>query len=206
MRLSRARARTATKSLAVVAIDDAVWRGGCEGDDCRAFPHGRARRVCIIAVRLPPVAVYSSLTPAIFGLDPGGSGPFSWVRQGASRLSPPSCRPGLSAGRAAGRLFVCRRWPAVAGQVGRHRRPHHRQSWSAEKSTSRTAYKPFSRHRRGLGLPDSQKRRLGRHIAPGKPFRPFRPSTRLRPLFLEDRFSDLGDSPAVVQPRAHAPG
>ena len=105
------------------------------GDDCRAFPHGRARRVCIIAVRLPPVAVYSSLTPAVFGLDPGGSGPFSWVRQGASRLSPPSCRPGLSAGRAAGRLFVCRRWPAAADQVGRHRRPHHRQSWSAEKST-----------------------------------------------------------------------
>ncbi|MBA9847871.1 hypothetical protein [Burkholderia sp. 4M9327F10] len=30
LRLSRARARTATKSLAGAAIDDAVWRGGCE--------------------------------------------------------------------------------------------------------------------------------------------------------------------------------
>lgn len=87
------------------------------GDDYRAFPHGRARRVCIIAVRLPPVAVYSSLTPAVFGLDPGGSGPFSLCARVRVVYRHRLGGPRLSAGRAAGRSFVYRRWPAAAGQV-----------------------------------------------------------------------------------------
>ena len=87
--------------------------------------------MCIIAVRLPPVAVYSSLTPAVFGLDPGGSGPFSWCRKVPvvyrHRLGGP--RPGSRSSCWPARLSI------AACQAGLQRRPHRRQSWPSEKST-----------------------------------------------------------------------
>lgn len=151
--------------LAGAAIDEAGVARPLRGDDCRAFPHGRARRVCIIAVRLPPVAVYSSLTPAVFGLDPGGSGPFSWY--GAGRVVYRHRFSGSWPGAVravAGRLSIAagQAWAVIGGRsAGRAGRRKNRPF--------RTAYKPFSRPRRGLGLPDSLKTPPGPPIAAGKP-------------------------------------
>ena len=121
------------------------------------------------------------------------------VPQGASRLSPPSWRPSawlpfeLLAG-----AVVYRRWPSMASAaaaspaelaIGEIDPP--------ERPTSR-----FLAIAGALPYPRGRNRLLGRLSRRESPFRPFRPSTRLRPSFFKTGFQTLASHQRLCS-RAH---